>query len=52
MAVAIRREKVWVGDLRREAGRTRDSKAARRMLAIACVRDGQSREAAAMCCGV
>ena len=52
MAVAITRQDVSVGDLRREAGRTRDAKAARRMLAIACVLEGQSREDAAECCGV
>jgi len=52
MAVAITRRDVLVGDLRREAGRTRDAKAARRMLAIACVMEGQSREDAAETCGV
>ncbi len=52
MAVAITRQDVSVGDLRREAGRTRDAKAARRMLAIACVLEGQSREDAAETCGV
>jgi len=44
MAVAVTRQGVSVDDLRREAGRTRDAKAARRMLAIACVMEGQSRE--------
>ena len=52
MAVAITRQDVSVGDLRREAGRTRDAKAARRMLAIACVMEGQSREDAAETCGM
>ncbi len=52
MAVAITRQDVSVGDLRREAGRTRDAKAARRILAIACVMEGQSREDAAECCGM
>ena len=52
MAVVITRRDVSVGDLRREAGRTRDAKAARRMLAIACVMEGQSREDAAECCGM
>ena len=52
MAVAITRRDVSVGDLRREAGRTRDAKAARRMLAIACVMEGQSREDAAEVCGM
>ncbi len=52
MAVAITRRDMSVGDLRREAGRTRDAKVARRMLAIACVMEGQSREDAAECCGM
>ncbi len=52
MAVAVMRQDVSVGDLRREAGRTRDAKAARRMLAIALVMEGQSRETAAECCGM
>ncbi len=52
MAVAITRQDVSVGDLRREAGRTRDAKAARRMLALACVMEGQSREDAAETCGM
>ncbi len=52
MAVAVTRQGVSVDDLRREAGRTRDAKAARRMLAIACVMEGQSREDAAECCGM
>lgn len=52
MAVAITRQDVSVGNLRHEAGRTRDAKAARRMLAIACVMEGQSREDAAETCGM
>ncbi len=52
MAVAITRQDVSVGDLRREAGRTRDAKAARRMLALACVMKGQSHEDAAERCGM
>ena len=52
MAVAVTRRNVSVGDLRREAGRTRDAKAARRMLAIALVMEGQSREDAAERCGM
>ena len=52
MAVAITRQDVSVNDLRRGAGRTRDAKEARRMLAIACVMEGQSREDAAECCGM
>ena len=52
MAVAITRQDVSVDDLRREAGRTRDAKAARRMLAVALVMEGQSREDAAERCGM
>ncbi len=52
MAVAITRRDVSVGDLRREAGRTRDAKAACRILVIACVMERQSREDAAECCGM
>ena len=52
MAVAITQQDVAVGDLRREAGRTWDAKAARRMLAIACVMEGQAREDAAETCGM
>jgi len=52
MAVATMRQDVSVGVLRREAGRTLDSKAARRILAIACVIEGQSREDTAETCGM
>lgn len=52
MAVAITRQDLSVDDLRREAGRSRDAKAARRMLAIAFVLDGCSREDAAVNCGM
>ena len=52
MAVTIRRRDLPAGDLRREAGRTRDAKAARRMLAIAFVLEGRSREDAAESCGM
>jgi len=52
MAVTITRQELSVGDLRHEAGRTRDAKAARRMLAIAFVLDGCSREDAAASCGM
>ena len=47
MAVAITRRDLSAGDLRREAARTRDAKAARRMLAIALVLEGRSRGDAA-----
>jgi len=52
MAMAVMRQDVSVDDLRRKAGRTRDAKAAHRMLAIACVMEEQSREAAAERCGM
>jgi transposase len=43
MAVAITRQDLSAAELRREAARSRDAKAARRMLAIALALDGQSR---------
>ncbi len=52
MTVAITREDLAASDLRQEAARTREARAARRMLAIALVLDGQSREAAAASCGM
>src|SRR3954468_9586564 len=51
MAVAITRRELGAGDLRREAGRCRDAKAARRMLALALVLEGSPREAAARAAG-
>ena len=51
MAVAITRQDLTAAELRREAARSRDAKAARRMLALALVLEGQSREAAAETCG-
>jgi transposase len=52
MAVEIPRQDLSAAALRQAAGRCRDAKAARRMLAIALVLDGQSREAAAEACGM
>jgi transposase len=52
MAVAITRRELSVAELRGAAARTRDAKAARRMLAIAFVLEGQSREDAAASCGM
>ena len=52
MAVSITREGLSAADLRREAARSRDANAARRMLAIAPVLDGHSREDAAASCGM
>ena len=52
VAVAVSRKDFTASDLRREAGRTRDGHAARRMLAIALVLDGHSRADAARSCGM
>ena len=52
MTVAITRADFAATDLRKEAARTQDAKAARRMLAIALVLDGHSREMAAESCGM
>ena len=50
-AVAITRNEHSAADLRREA-RTKDAAAARRMLALALVREGKSRTEAALSCGM
>ena len=52
MAVGITRRELGAGDLRREAGRCWDAKAARRMLALALVLEGHAREAAARAAGM
>jgi len=52
MAVAITRRELSAAELRGAPARTRDAKAARRMLAIAFVLEGQSREDAAASCGL
>src|ERR687883_813635 len=52
MAVAITRRELDAGGPRREAGRCRDARAARRMLALALVLEGSSREAAARAGGM
>ena len=52
MTVAITRRELGAGDLRREAGRCRDARAARRMLALALVLEGASREEAARAAGM
>ena len=52
MTVAITRRELGAGDLRREAGRCRDARAARRMLALALVLEGSSREEAARAAGM
>ena len=52
MAVSIAREGLTAAVLRREAGRSHDAAAARRMLAIALVLEGHSRGNAARQCGM
>ena len=52
MTVTITRQEHSAADLRRQAARTRDAKAARRMLAIALILEGRSREEAATSCGM
>ena len=52
MTVTITRRELGAGDLRREAGRCRDARAARRMLALALVLEGSSREEAARHAGM
>ena len=52
MAVVVTRRDLSAADLRREAARSRDAGAARRMLAIALVLEGTSRENAAESCGM
>ncbi len=52
MAVAITREDLSAAELRHAAARTRDANAVRRMLAIALVLEGRSREGAAEACGM
>ena len=52
MAVALTRVELDARDLRREATRCRDAKAARRMLALALVLEGHAREDAARHAGM
>src|SRR5690349_11694377 len=52
MTVAITRRELDAGGLRREAGRCRDARAARRMLASALVLEGASRAEAARAAGM
>src|SRR5438045_6868652 len=52
MTIAITRREPGAGELRREAGRCRDARAARRMLALALVLEGSSREEAARHAGM
>ena len=52
MAVEITRREASAAELRQAATRSRDANAARRMLAIALVLEGRSREDAAASCGM
>src|SRR4051794_39125136 len=52
MTIAITRREPGAGELRREAARCRDARAARRMLALALVLEGASREEAARAPGM
>jgi transposase len=52
MTVTVTRLEHTPEDLRREAARTRDAKQARRMLAIALILEGGSREEAARSCAM
>jgi transposase len=52
MTIAITRHELGAGELRREARRCRDAAAARRMLALALVLGGSSREEAARHAGM
>ena len=52
MTVAVMRKELGAVELRREAGRCRDARAARRMLALALVLEGASREEAARAAGM
>ena len=52
MVVVITRREVSALELRQEAARSRDAKAARRMLAIALVLEGRPRAEAAETCGM
>lgn len=52
MVVAITRRELGAGELRREAARCRDARAARRMLGLALVLEGGSRETAARAAGM
>lgn len=51
-AVKVTRTEFTAAELRRAAGRSRDAKAARRMLAIALVLEGIDRRTAAETCGM
>ena len=50
--IAITRMDMTAAELRRASGKTKDARAARRMLAIALVLDGVDRETASQTCGM
>jgi hypothetical protein len=50
--IADTRKELSAAELRSAAGKTRDARAARRMLAIALVLEGMDRETAARTCGM
>jgi transposase len=50
--IAVTRKELSAAELRSAAGKTRDARAARRMLAIAPVLEGMDRETAARTCGM
>jgi len=52
MTIEITRNDLTVGELRAAAGKTNDSRSARRMLAIAFVFEGANRTTAALACGM
>jgi hypothetical protein len=52
MSVEITRLDLLPAELRREAARLKDARAARRVLAIALVLEGMDRETAARTCGM
>ena len=52
MTVLITRSEHTAAELGREAGRTADARASRRMLALALVLEGENRETAARQCGM
>ena len=52
MAIAITRRELTAAELRAEAGKTKDARAARRMLVMALVLEGIDRTTAARTCGM
>ena len=52
VGIAITRTELTASELRTAAGRTKDARAARRMLAIALVLEGADRTTAAETCGM